>query len=138
MPTTTFQRPSARNANWQVGRLCGASADSKPLMDEFVSGLNDEHKKEILAKYSSFRRAVENAARFAAPAAKIRKGHMVAADEIFGVSKVANSCGLTRTLPGEHQGIVYRLMDFYCMNPACKCGETRLSAFRTGEDAASD
>lgn len=60
---------------------------------------------------------------------------MVAADEVFGVSKVANSCGLTRPLLKEHQGIVYCILDFYCMNPSCKCGDTHLSVIRTGKDA---
>ena len=123
---------------WQVGRLYGASTVTRPLMDEFVTGLNAEHKKDILVKYSSFRQAVENASRFAAAAAKIRKGHMVAADEVFGVSKEAKSCGLTRPLLVEHQGMVYRLLDFYCMNPSCKCGETHLRVIRTGKDTASD
>jgi len=62
---------------------------------------------------------------------------MVAADEVFGVSKIANSCGLTRPLLEEHQGIVYRLLDFYCMNPSCKCGETHLSVIRADKDAAA-
>jgi len=65
------------------------------------------------------------------------KGHMVAADEVFGVSKVENGCGLTRPFLQEHQGIIYRLLDFYCMNPSCKCGETHLSVIRTGNEAAT-
>lgn len=123
---------------WRVGRLYGASTVTRPLMDEFVTGLNAERKEDILVKYSSFRQAVENASRFAAPAAKIRKGHMVAADEVFGVNKEASSCGLTRPLLEEHQGILYRLLDFYCMNPSCKCGETHLRVIRTVKDTASD
>ncbi len=122
---------------WQAGRLFGASSVTRPLIDEFVAGLNAELKDDILAKYRSFRQAVKHAARFTAPAKKIRKGHMVAADEVFGVSKAANSCGLTRPLLEEHQGIAYRLLDFYCMNPSCKCGETHLSVIRTEKDAAA-
>lgn len=123
---------------WQMGRVYGASTVARPVIDEFVTGLNAELKDDILVKYRSFRQAIGSAARFAAPADKVRKGHMVAADEVFGTSKVANSCGLTRPLLEEHQGIVYRLLDFYCMNPSCKCGETHLSVIRTGKDAASD
>jgi len=64
---------------------------------------------------------------------------MVAADEVFGVSKVSNSCGLTRPILEEHRGIVHRLLDFYCINPSCKCGETHLSVIRVDKDtAASD
>jgi hypothetical protein len=96
-------------------------------------------KEDILVKYRSFRQAVENATRFTVSADKIRKGPMVAADEVFGVSNVANSCGLTRPFLEENQGNVYRLLDFYCMNPSCKCGDTHLSLIRTGKDApASD
>lgn len=122
---------------WQVGRLYGASPIARPLIDEFVAGLNADQKDDILAKYRSFRQAVENAARFAVPADKVRKGHMVAADEVFGVSKAANSCGLTRPLLEEHQGVIYRLLDFYCMNPSCKCGETHLSVIRVDQAAAA-
>ena len=102
-----------------------------------VSGLNADHKNDILAKYHSFRKAIENAARFSLPADKVRKGHMAAADEVFGGSNVANSCGLTRHLLAEHKGNVYRLLDSYCMNPSCKCGETYLSVVRADKDAAA-
>jgi hypothetical protein len=122
---------------WKVGRIYGESSFARPLIDEFVSGLNADHKNDILAKYRSFRLAVENAARFSLPAGKVRKGHMVAADEVFGVSNLTNSCGLTRPLLEEHKGDVYRLVDFYCMNPSCKCGETYLSVVRADKDAAA-
>lgn len=122
---------------WQVGRLYGADSITRPLIDEFVIGLNAEHKDEILVKYRSFRQAVENAARFSLPAGKVRKGHMVAADEVFGVSKIANSCGLTRPLLEEHKGVVYRLLDFYCMNPSCKCWDTHLSVIRADKSSAA-
>jgi hypothetical protein len=122
---------------WQAGRLFGPSSVTRPLIDEFVAGLNAELKDDILAKYRSFRQAIKKAARFTAPADKIRKGHMAAADEIFGMSKAANSCGLTRPFLEEHEGIVYRLLDFYCMNPSCKCGETHLSVIRSGKDASA-
>jgi hypothetical protein len=122
---------------WKAGRLYGASPIARPLIDEFITGLNADTKEDILVKYRSFRQAVENAARFTVSVDKIRKGHMVAADEVFGVSNVANSCGLTRPFLEEHQGIVCRLLDFYCMNPSCKCGETHLSVLRTGKDAAA-
>jgi hypothetical protein len=135
-PRTEFGVELDVNA-WRVGRLYGADSTTRPLIDEFVTGLNAEHKGEILAKYRSFRRAVENAARFSLPAGKVRKGHMVAADAVFGVSNVANSCGLTRPLLQEHKGSVYRLVDYYCMNPACKCGDTHLSVVRADKDAAA-
>jgi hypothetical protein len=122
---------------WHTGRLYGADLNTKPLIDEFVTGLNAEHKGKILVKYRSFRQAIENAARFSLAAGKVRKGHMVAADEVFGVSNVANSCGLTRLLLEEHKGNVYRLVDLYCMNPSCKCGDTHLSVFRADKDAAA-
>lgn len=122
---------------WQVGRLFGASSITRPLIDEFVTGLNADQKENILVKYRSFRQAVENAARFSVPADKVRKGHMVAASEVFGVSKVSGSCGLTRPLLEEHQAIVYRLLDYYCINPACKCGETHLSVIRAHQDSAA-
>lgn len=121
---------------WKVGRIYGESSFSRPLIDEYVSGLNADHKNDILAKYRSFRLAVENAARFSLPAGRVRKGHMVAADEVFGVSNLANSCGLTRPLLEEYKGIVYRIVDFYCMNPSCKCGESYLSVVRVDKDAA--
>jgi hypothetical protein len=60
--------------------------------------------------------------------------HMAFASEVFGVSKEANSCGLTRPLLEEHQGKVYRLMDSYCMNPSCECGDTHLSVIRADKD----
>jgi hypothetical protein len=122
---------------WQVGRLFGASSITKPLIDEFVTGLNADQKEHILLKYSSFRQAVESAARFSLPADKVRKGYMVAASEVFGVSKVSDSCGLTRPLLEEHQGIVYRLLDYYCINPSCKCGETHLNVIRAYKDSAA-
>jgi hypothetical protein len=122
---------------WQVGRLFGASSIARPLIDEFVTGLNADQKADILVKYRSFRGAVENATRFSVPADKVRKGYMVAASEVFGVSKVSDSCGLTRPLLEEHQGIVYRLLDYYCINPSCKCGETHLSVIRTHKDSAA-
>jgi hypothetical protein len=74
---------------WQVGRLFGASSIARPLIDEFVTGLNADQKGDILVKYRSFRQAVENAARFSMPADKVRKGYMVAASEVFGVSNVS-------------------------------------------------
>jgi hypothetical protein len=124
--------------SWQVGRLYGASPIARPLIDEFVTGLNTDQKDDILVKYRSFRQAVENAAQFTLPADKVRKGHMVAADEVFGVSKVANSCGLTRPILEEHKGIVYNsLLDFYCVNPSCKCGETHLSVMRADQHSAT-
>ena len=122
---------------WQVGRLLGASSIARPLVDQFVTGLNADQKEDILVKYRSFRQAVENAARFSVPADKVRKGYMVAASEVFGVSKVSDSCGLTRALLEEHQGIVYRLLDYYCINPSCKCGETHLSVIRAHKDSAA-
>jgi hypothetical protein len=122
---------------WQVMKIYGASPVASPLIDEFVTGLSADLKNDILVKYRSFRQAVENAARFTMPADKIRKGHMAAADEVFGASKAANSCGLTRPLLEERQGIVYRLLDFYCMNPSCKCGEVNLSVFRADKDTAA-
>jgi len=122
---------------WQVGRLFGASSIARPLIDEFVTGLNADQKDDILVKYRSFRQAVENAARFSVPADKVRNGYMVAASEVFGVSKVSDSCGLTRPLLEEHQGIVYRLLDYYCINPSCKCGETHLNVIRAHKDSAA-
>jgi hypothetical protein len=122
---------------WQMGRLFGASSITRPLIDEFVTGLNADQKQHILVKYRSFREAVENAARFTLPANEVRTGYMVAASEVFGVSKVSDSCGLTRPLLAEHQGIVYRLLDYYCINPACKCGETHLSVIRAYKDSAA-
>lgn len=122
---------------WQVGRLFGASSITRPLIDEFVTGLNTDQKADILVKYRNFRQAVENAARFSVPADKVRKGYMVAASEVFGVSKVSDSGGLTRPLLEEHQGIVYRLLDYYCINPSCKCGETHLSVIRAHKDSAA-
>jgi hypothetical protein len=119
---------------WQVMKINGESPITRPLIDEFVSGLNDEHKDHILAKYRGFRRAVKNAARFTMPANKIQNGEMVSASKVFGVSEQANSCGLTRPLLEEHQGNVYRLMDFYCMNPSCKCGDTSLNVFRADKE----
>jgi hypothetical protein len=122
---------------WQVGRLFGVSSIARPLIDEFVTGLNADQKEGILVKYRSFREAVENAARFSVPADKVRKGYMIAASEVFGVSKMPDSCGLIRPLFEEHQGIVYRLLDYYCINPSCKCGETHLSVVRAYKDSAA-
>jgi hypothetical protein len=122
---------------WQMGRLFGASSITRPLIDEFVTGLNADQKQHILVKYRSFRQAVENAARFTVPANRVRTGYMVAASEVFGVSKVSDSCGLTRPLLAEHQGIVYRLLDYYCINPSCNCGETHLSVIRAHKDSAA-
>jgi hypothetical protein len=122
---------------WEVMKIYGASPVARPLIDEFVAGLSADLKNDILVKYRSFRQAVENASRFVIPADTIRKGHMAAADEVFGVSKAANSCGLTRPLLEESQGIAYRLLDFYCMNPSCKCGDAHLSVIRTGKNAAA-
>jgi hypothetical protein len=62
---------------------------------------------------------------------------MVAADEVFGVSNRTNSCGLTRPFLEEHQGVTYRLLDFYCMNPSRECGDTHLSVIRAAKDAAA-
>jgi hypothetical protein len=122
-------------SNWQVVKTYGAGPVANPLIDEFVAGLNADLKNDILAKYRSFRQAVENAARFVVPADKVRRGHMAAAEEVFGLSKAANSCGLMRPLLEERQGIVYRLLDYYCMNPSCKCGETYLSVIRADNKA---
>ncbi len=122
-------------SDWQVVKTYGAGCAENPLIDEFIAGLNADLKNDILAKYRSFRQAVKNASRFVLPADKVRKGHMAAAEEVFGLSKAANSCGLTRPLLEEHQGIVYRLLDYYCMNPSCKCGETYLSVIRADSKA---
>src|SRR5215469_9627621 len=62
---------------------------------------------------------------------------MVSASEVFGVSKMPDSCGLIRPLLEEHQGIVYRLLDYYCINPSCKCGETHLSVIQAYKDSAA-
>ncbi len=122
---------------WKAGRLYGAGSITKPLIDEFITGLSDEHKGEIMVKYRSFRQAIENVSRFSVPPNKVLKGHMTAADEVFGVSNAANSCGLTRPLLEEHKGIVYRLVDLYCMNPSCKCGDVHLNVIRADKDSAA-
>jgi hypothetical protein len=121
---------------WQVMQLYGENSITKPLIDEFVTGLKNDHKGDILAKYRSFRGAVKNAARFSMSASKIQKGHMASAAAVFGVSKEANSCGLTRPLLEEYQGKVYRLMDSYCINPLCECGAAHLSVICVDKEAS--
>jgi hypothetical protein len=124
---------------WQVTKIYGESPITKPLIDEYVAGLNDEQKDHILARYRSFRSAIEKSARFVVSADKIRKGHMAHAGKVFGESKGTDGCGLTRPLLEEHQGKIYRLIDYYCMNPSCKCGDAHVSVIRVDKDApASD
>jgi hypothetical protein len=120
---------------WKVGRLFDANPTSNPLIQEFVGSLTGDIKDNIRVQYRSFRRAMVTEAQFRVPAAAVRKGHMASAEEIFGLSKELDGCGLTLPLLTEHKGSLFRIHDFYCMNPSCKCGEVHLSVVQVGQKA---
>ena len=120
---------------WKAGELYGATAASNPLIQEFVGSRTEELKNNIRVKRRTFRQAVVAEAQFRVPAATVRKGHMACPEEIFGLSQEPDACGLTLPLLAEHKGSLFRIHDFYCMNPSCKCGDVHLSVFRVDKNA---
>jgi hypothetical protein len=80
--------------------------------------------------YRTFREAVQNAARFRVSAAKVRGGHLVCAQEVFGLTREPAGCGLSIPLLSKHEDSLYRIYDFYCMNPSCRCEEAHLTVAR--------
>ena len=56
---------------------------------------------------------------------------------VNGISPGPFLTEMTRPLLEEYKGIVYRLVDFYCLNPSCNCGETYLSVVQADKDAAA-
>lgn len=115
---------------WKLGELYGETPHSKPLIQEFIFGLDGDLKEDIRTRRRTFREAVTKAARFRVSAAAVRKGHMVCAEEVFGLSKEPAGCGLTLPLLAKHEGSLFRIYDFYCMNPSCKCREAHLTVVR--------
>lgn len=120
---------------WKVGRLYDANQTSNPLIREFVGSLTGDLKDNIRIKHRTFRQAVAAEAQFLVPAAAVRKGHMACAEEVFGLSKEPDGCGLTLPLLVEHKGSLFRIHDFYCMNPSCKCREVHLSVVQIDKKA---
>jgi len=120
---------------WKVGRLFDANPTSNPLIQEFVGSLTGDVKDNIRIKHRTFRQAVVTEARFRISAAAVCKGHMASAEEVFGLSKEPGACALTLPLLAEHKGSLFRIHDFYCMNPSCKCGEVHLSVVQIDHKA---
>jgi hypothetical protein len=112
---------------WKMGELYDATAASNPLIQEFAGSLTEELKNNIRIKHRTFRQAVVAEARFRVPATAVREGHMACPEEIFGLSQEPEACGLILPLLVEYKGSHFRILDFYCMNPSCKCGEVHLS-----------
>jgi hypothetical protein len=120
---------------WKVGQLYDANPTSNPLIREFVSSMAGDLKDNIRIKYRTFRQAVATEAQFRVSAAAVRKGHMACAEEVFGLSKEPDGCALTLPLMAEHKGSLFRIHDFYCMNPSCRCGEAHLSVVQVDKKA---
>jgi hypothetical protein len=74
---------------WKVVKTHHANARVRPLIEEFLRHLNEELQASIRTKYHTFRLAITQASEFRFSAAKIRKGTLVAASQIFGIRLAA-------------------------------------------------
>lgn len=115
---------------WKAVKMYNAAPQVKPLVQEFLDRLTEDLQANIRAKHHSFRTAITKAAEFYASPGDIRNGKMIAAAEVFGLSKEPAACGLTWPLMTEHLGSLYHFYDYYCINPSCRCKEVHLAVSR--------
>jgi hypothetical protein len=123
---------------WKVMKTHHANARVQPLIEEFLRHLNEDLQASIRTKYHTFRLAITQASEFRLSAAKIRKGTLVAASRVFGISRDPLGCSLSSSLMTEHEGAPYRIYDYYCMNPSCECNDTHLVVGRVDRSGAAE
>lgn len=116
--------------NWRITELLGRSPRVDVLVREFQDGFSEDVKKDILACYTSFRKAVRSAASFKASAKNIRSGRLFSAVEVFGFDETSTPGALGSPFLTVFEENTYRLDDFYCLNPSCPCQETHLNVLR--------
>lgn len=119
---------------WQIVERLGGWPGVESLIEEFQAGLSYDVKQDILASYTPFRKAIENAGRFRASAKKIRSGRLFSAAEVFGVDGPPIPGALGRAFQTTFEKNIYRIDDFYCMNPSCQCLEVHLCVSQIGDD----
>jgi hypothetical protein len=123
---------------WKVVKTHHANARAQPLIEEFLRHLNEDLQASIRIKYHTFRLAITQASEFCVSVAKIRKGTLVAASRVFGISPDPLGCSLSSSFLTEHEGALYRIRDYYCcMNPSCECDDTHLVVGRVDKSGAA-
>jgi hypothetical protein len=105
------------------------------LTREFLARLTEDLRANIRAVYDTFRLAIIKSSKFRISSAKIRNGTLVAAADVFSISKDPIACGLARPFLTEYSGSLYRIDDYYCINPSCECNDTHLVVSRTKKAA---
>jgi hypothetical protein len=123
---------------WKVVKTHHANERVRPLVEEFLRHLNEDLQASIRTKYHTFRLAVIKASEFRLSAAKIRKGTLVAASKVFGISRDPLGCSLSSSLSTERGGALYRIYDYYCMNPSCECNDAHLVVGRVDRSGATE
>ena len=124
--------------SWKVVNTHHVNARVRPLIEEFLRQLDEDLQAIIRTKYHTFRLAVTKASEFRLSAAKIRKGTLVAASKVFGISRDPLACSLSSSLLTEHGGALYRIYDYYCMNPSCECNDAHLVVGRVDKSGAAE
>jgi hypothetical protein len=120
---------------WKVTGEAPVSEKLKPLVERFVTGIDEEAKNTFRDELKAAKEHGSKADRFTISVEDVMNGAMVPYCAIFADGGSILHGGQEASFSFTYEGVSYLIEDTYCIDPACDCAKTML-VFLLKDDAS--